>query len=372
MLKKLLCAALLLALIMASAQAEILTLPNGITEVEEEAFAGDTSLREVVLPESVTRIGAEAFAGCTGLQWITVPGSAETLGEDWLSGCAGDVLIRTEAGSAACTYAQANSVDYQAGTVYRALLIGQSYIGTPNVDNLYGTRNDALGLAACLGQFQETRYVTDVRFDLTADEMLSAIAESFAGATAQDVSLFFYSGHGLTSYVPSMQGALVGNDNQDIITAAQLRAALDQVPGRKIVIIDACHSGNLITARSASKDAVSAAEAFTASFIDVFSRKSRGLAGDSYFVLAAAAASEMSYESAIDNIVMGMFTSCLLTGCGYQFRTGNFIPLYADANENNVLTLNEIYTYVANRLISDGQHAQVYPAGCTWFGLMRK
>lgn len=50
---------------------EVLTIPEGITEIGEKAFFGNMVLREVILPESITKIGKEGFWGCAGLEKIT-------------------------------------------------------------------------------------------------------------------------------------------------------------------------------------------------------------------------------------------------------------------------------------------------------------
>lgn len=368
--RKLMAALLLLAMGLSSALADTLRLPAGVTCIEAEAFAANPALREAVLPDGLVSIGDGAFADCGSLGWITVPGSVTELGTDFISGCAEDLLLRTVAGSAACAYAQSRNVDYQAGTVYRALLVCQTY---PDVESLTltGPANDAIGMESCLSLFDGTAYAVASRSNLTDEGMLDAIADTFGAATAQDVSLFYYSGHGISSADSDRQGALLGADGVNAVTAGQLRAALDRIPGRKIVIIDACYSGNLLTARGAAKSAATP-EAFNASFISAFStRTRRGLAADSYFVLTAAAANEQSYEAEVNGQVMGLFTASLLEGCGYGFSSGQSAPLAADSNGNRVLTLNELYRYTARNLLSEGQHVQAYPENCGWFGFLR-
>lgn len=49
------------------------TVPEGVTDIGVNAFAGQTELTEVILPDSVERIGAVAFMGCTALTKITLP-----------------------------------------------------------------------------------------------------------------------------------------------------------------------------------------------------------------------------------------------------------------------------------------------------------
>ena len=362
--KHLLALLLLFLFALSSAWAEQAALPASLTEIEPYAFAGDASLREVTLPEGVREIGEGAFQGCAGLGWITVPNSVTAIGQDALAGCAEDLLIRTVSGSAAHQWALAHETDYQADTVYRALLIGQTYDSNA-VLRLEGPRNDIAAMQSCLNGFSGTAYRVRVERNLTAQGMLDAIADAFSAAQPQDVSLVYYSGHGIFSNDVQQQGALLGVDAWNSVTASQLRAALDGVAGRKIVIIDACYSGNMIapTARAASPSAFTAAD-FAASFISAFSRKSRAnLAGQGYFVLTAAAQDEESYEDEVDGTTMGLFTACFTKGCA----DGT-----ADLNHNGVFTLNELYQYTAEKMLAESQHVQVYPSACAWFGLLRE
>lgn len=50
-----------------------LTLPDGITEINQGAFYGCSTLTNISIPESVTRIGGWAFYECEALQKITIP-----------------------------------------------------------------------------------------------------------------------------------------------------------------------------------------------------------------------------------------------------------------------------------------------------------
>lgn len=76
-----------------------------------------------------------------------------------------------------------------------------------------------------------------------------AIQTAFSGANEADVSLFYLSTHGL--YDPSRPDEparllLSDGTNEDFITADQLAAFLDPIPGTKLVILDACSSGAFI------------------------------------------------------------------------------------------------------------------------------
>lgn len=363
-----------------SANAESFLLPKGLKTIEEYAFAGNTEIREIVIPDRVAAIGPYAFSGCDGLQRITIPESVKMIGQDAFTGCAEDLLIRTLPGSAAHSYALENGMDYWADTTYRALLIAQTYEDIPYL-HLLGTENDAADIASCLSFFQETPYQTKIRVNLSKNEILDEIDSFFGDAEPWDVSLFYFAGHGVSSFDKEFQGALLGSDGKEYITGKQLRAALDQIPGRKIVITDSCYSGKLIsslTTDSASGSYLRAARSvpgagdFVNSFTAAFSAKSRSIVSESgYYVLTAASENERSYEDLVSGQIRGLFSSRLVLGCGYDIVAKTWKHPLADANGNGSVTLDELYLYIGKDLSSEGQHVQVYPAECRWFGIFR-
>ena len=56
-------------------------IPQGVTTIGRNAFAGAERLASVTIPEGVTEIGREAFAATTALTAITLPQSLTTLGD---------------------------------------------------------------------------------------------------------------------------------------------------------------------------------------------------------------------------------------------------------------------------------------------------
>lgn len=63
------------------------TIPNGVTLIEKQAFAGCYSLTGVIIPESVTLIGEDAFVDCGNLSNVTIPDSVTSIGESAFSNC---------------------------------------------------------------------------------------------------------------------------------------------------------------------------------------------------------------------------------------------------------------------------------------------
>lgn len=365
---------LVLMMFLGIARAEKLTFPEGLKQIEEEAFMGDRGITTVELPNSLTVLGARAFADCSKLREISIPESVTSLGEDFLKGCPSDVLIKTTPGSAAMRYALAHQLDYQADTKYRALLVGQTYENSPHFSSkewLNGPANDIRAMKKGLEHFNGTPYQVRSEENLTVPEIILDISATFGGATERDVSLFYYSGHG------DRNGALVGYDNKRL-NPSDLRDVLNTIPGRKIVIIDACYSGKMISRSLTSEsEGAGSAEDFVDFFMTAFTARSKGdLRGADYFVITAASGSEESWE--VDN--RGVFTEALLEGCGYDYAHDIYYLPLADVNKNYIVTLQEAYAYARAEALSKlanlnkkrEQYAQVYPENCNWFGILRQ
>ena len=64
-----------------------LVIPNTLTEINECAFYGCTSLTSVTIPSSITSIGWSAFCGCTSLTSVIIPDSVTTIGHNAFNGC---------------------------------------------------------------------------------------------------------------------------------------------------------------------------------------------------------------------------------------------------------------------------------------------
>ncbi len=363
--------------------ADELILPATLTTIEEEAFADSNFSGSLTIPETMIMIKAGAFRNCSGLKQMVILNDSISLGESFLEGCAEDLLIVANPGSAAYMYAAANQIDYRCGTVCRALLIAQTYDGIADLE-LDGPVNDIAELKAGLSVFQGTPYRISSRINLSANGILSAIRESFSDAEEQDISLLYYSGHGVAVKDTAVRGALLAKDGVSYVTADQLRIAMDTVPGRKIIVVDACYSGNLLEATSTNNNnqmsiagqypetgdqgSDSGAAVFASSFVSAFSRKNRGnLSGDNYYVLTAAASDEKSYEGEIGGKIMGLFSARMIMGMGGL----NMDSVPADQNGNGVITFQEMYNYTRKYMVYDMQHVQGYPTNCNWFGILR-
>lgn len=61
-------------------QAGDVTIPEGVTTIEDRAFYGCSSLEDLRLPQSLTKIGEAAFSRCPRLKMIDLPASVKVLG----------------------------------------------------------------------------------------------------------------------------------------------------------------------------------------------------------------------------------------------------------------------------------------------------
>ena len=143
------------------------------------------------------------------------------------------------------TYNLANAADKT--PVRRALLVGNNYVNSKN--RLYGCFNDVDYMQALLKKTyieenSNALFNKDTiakKKDITKKQTLDAIAKTFASATENDISIFYFSGHGSftggTAYI---------NSTDYSISVDELAAALNKIPGKIVVLLDSCHSGGFI------------------------------------------------------------------------------------------------------------------------------
>ena len=84
-------------------------MPELLTEIEEEAFAG-IAAKCVQIPKNVTVIGKRAFADCENLQAIILPSGVERIDDKALEGCENVVVYGF--GAEAERFAKANGLPF--------------------------------------------------------------------------------------------------------------------------------------------------------------------------------------------------------------------------------------------------------------------
>ena len=56
-------------------------IPDGVTEIGDDAFRGCYFLESIVIPDSVTKIGANAFENCESLKSVKIPNGVTEIGD---------------------------------------------------------------------------------------------------------------------------------------------------------------------------------------------------------------------------------------------------------------------------------------------------
>jgi len=258
--------------------------------------------------------------------------------------------------------------------VYRALCVGVGdYIqGSDNDLNAPPYDVDRIGqiLQQCKfgisnTTFSNITYLKD--WQATKSNILQSISSTFSGTDSNDISYFYFTGHGAlvgnTSYLcPADMTSLVDS----VISVNELENALSTIPGTKVVFLDSCHSGGFI-GKTIDKTIISKEEleSFNDEVINIFSQAQlRGLlTTNEYKVLTSCHYYQECYEiQPAEGDPFGVFTMALCDGCGYS---GSY-P--ADTNLNTMVSLQEAYLYVKDWVFSYGavQDVQIYPNNSTF------
>ena len=241
------------------------------------------------------------------------------------------------------------------GTVCRALLIGEINYSRPGMRTI-----DSVGDLKMLCEMLET--VTDPegnaysvvrRTDLTKAGIRQAIRETFAGADKDDISLFFIATHGQNEPHgdPEKNGSLLAYNPEtgidELITDDELAAWLAAVPGKKIVLLEACSSGsNIYNEQEQAGYGLP--------------RSDGALRRKGFTVLTSSAHMEDSYGYDQGEPLHTVFTYALTQGVG----TEGAMP--CDRNGDGLASAGELLAWI--RAFRDPyipgelQHAQMYPA----------
>ncbi|MBU4509586.1 caspase family protein [bacterium] len=201
----------------------------------------------------------------------------------------------------------------------------------------------------------------------TKSNILQSISSTFSGADSNDISYFYFSGHGSrvgnTSYIcPADITSFVST----AISVDELESALSAIPGTKVVFLDSCHSGGFI-GKGREEIIVSREEleSFNNEVINIFSQaQPKGLlTTNQYKVLTSCHYYQVCWEiHPEESDPFGVFTMALCDGCGYS---GSY-P--ADTNLDTKVSLQEAYLYVRDWVFYYGvvQDVQVYPNNSTF------
>src|SRR5680860_30930 len=258
--------------------------------------------------------------------------------------------------------------------VYRALCVGVGDYIQGSDNDLNAPPYDVDRIRQVLQQcrfgtlnttFSNISYLKD--WQATKSNILQGISSAFSGADSNDISYFYFIGHGSrvenTSYIyPADMTSFVDS----AISVDELESALSAIPGIKVVFLDSCYSGGFI-GKSMDETITSKEklESFNDEVINIFSRaESKGLlTTNQYKVLTSCHYYQLCWEILpAEGNPFGLFTMALCEGCDYS---GNY-P--ADTNLDTRVSLQEAYLYIKDWIFSYriSQDVQIYPANSTF------
>lgn len=243
------------------------------------------------------------------------------------------------------------------GIAYRGFFVGVGdYIFFDNMDlNSPAPNTERLNqlFSQCRfgeGETEFTIIETLTNHSATKENILDGILSIFAEADEDDVSYFYYMGHGgVKNGIPIITGSDSKFTLDTSITVHELEERLSMIPGTKIVFLETCHAGNFIDKNSNN---------FNDMVIDVFAQKTINLINkEGYQILTSSKGSQYTWEWGN----WSYFCRGLLDGCE---------ELRGDTDGDSIVDLSELHEHiriwVMNHRCPDIQSVQIYPEGSTF------
>ena len=209
---------------------------------------------------------------------------------------------------------------------------------------------------------------TLVEHQATKNNILNKIRNTFSGSKENDISYFYFSGHGALLNQASYLCPVDFNGNvSTAISVNELESVLSTIPGKKVVFIDSCHSGGFI-GKSGSAIEVNWIESnnylnqFNDNIISTFADSiisKDPLTSSEYLVLTSSHWFQSSYELNPPNSEpFGVFTQALYEGCSLAYN------IAADLNHDDKISLHEAYQFIRQWIFSlrINQNVQVSPS----------
>ena len=222
----------------------------------------------------------------------------------------------------------------------RALLVGCDRFLSQQ-DTTPSSYNNVLRMAEALSGGMHS-LLTEPAGLASTGELAGMILDAFSDADDNDVSYFYISTHGVWEDgmdAGSMTLLLSDGTRESGVTAWQLRTMFDQIRGRKVLLLDACHAGAML------------GKGVPALLENVF-------AGEDYVVICSSSGAEKSWfwSGEIDGEQLagaGYFSGALIRALSAE---GGYD---ADDNRDGVITLTELKRCL--RATHGASTVQAYP-----------
>lgn len=189
------------------------------------------------------------------------------------------------------------------------------------------TDDDAYQMYAFL-KSPEGGALSDDQVEILVDENATrtnielALSDKLGQADADDIVVFYFSGHGVDGYFVPVDFDGIHN----LLSHKRVEELLASSSAKhKLVLADACHSGGLLAARSMS--------ASSSRLYDAFLNSNGGTA-----LLMSSRSEEVSLEA--NNLRSGVFSHYVMRGMKGE----------ADTNQNRIVTVDELHAYVYDKV----------------------
>lgn len=230
-----------------------------------------------------------------------------------------------------------------------AVVVGISdYRHSPRISDLAFAHRDAETICQFLrspagGSFAPDHVVELTNEEATVENVRRALGTFLAKAAPQDLVYIHFSGHGAPDpNNPKILYLLTHDSDPDSLLATALRMdevrtiVRDYIRSQRVLFtVDACHSGGVRGTRSAL------AQNPINQYLIELAKSRPGIA-----FLTASMAGEQSRE--IEEAQLGLFTDLFLKGARGA----------ADADQNAVVTLGEVYEFLRSRVVRESSNTQ--------------
>ena len=322
------------------------TLTVSVNAVPPSALSLDEA--EITIPEEGTRALSARFspenATETALQYASSdPAVADVDEEGVIAGVSAGECVVTALSPFGLTASVKVTVTPRA-PVLRALVVGeQNYedgrVRLGGLNTAQGV-SDALRAQAAAG----FDYTVTMGMDLTREALLKAVQAAFEGAREGDLAIVYINCHGDydgVAYIELRDGTR--------LTADQLYAILEKIPGRVMVIVDCCRSGAFLGA--------GAGDAFARAMSDAFSASGGSpLMQGKFIVMTSASAWEDSYRRSFtaeteEASMATILARAMCEGLGWDLIGDRTCTLKADADKDRIVTAQELWAYTRKRVM---------------------